>query len=83
MKVALLGTRGVPARYGGFETCVEECLLTGGKRSEELVFDRLSPSEKIVCKAAVAKERAKWEQFGDPPGGCHRPGGASGEDCRP
>lgn len=24
MKVALLGTRGVPARYGGFETCVEE-----------------------------------------------------------
>lgn len=24
MKIALLGTRGVPARYGGFETCVEE-----------------------------------------------------------
>jgi glycosyltransferase involved in cell wall biosynthesis len=24
VKVALLGTRGVPARYGGFETCVEE-----------------------------------------------------------
>ena len=24
MRVALLGTRGVPARYGGFETCIEE-----------------------------------------------------------
>jgi glycosyltransferase involved in cell wall biosynthesis len=24
MKVAILGTRGVPARYGGFETCAEE-----------------------------------------------------------
>ncbi|MGS0685496.1 DUF1972 domain-containing protein [Nakamurella sp. GG22] len=24
MRVALVGTRGVPARYGGFETCVEE-----------------------------------------------------------
>ncbi|APG26666.1 hypothetical protein A7E78_01580 [Syntrophotalea acetylenivorans] len=24
MKVALIGTRGVPANYGGFETCVEE-----------------------------------------------------------
>lgn len=24
LKIALIGTRGVPARYGGFETCVEE-----------------------------------------------------------
>ena len=24
MQIALVGTRGVPARYGGFETCVEE-----------------------------------------------------------
>ena len=24
MKIALVGTRGVPARYGGFETCVDE-----------------------------------------------------------
>src|SRR3954452_10125347 len=28
LRVALIGTRGVPARYGGFETCVEE----GGRR---------------------------------------------------
>ncbi len=24
MRIALIGTRGVPARYGGFETCIEE-----------------------------------------------------------
>ena len=24
MNIALIGTRGVPANYGGFETCVEE-----------------------------------------------------------
>jgi hypothetical protein len=24
LKIALIGTRGVPANYGGFETCVEE-----------------------------------------------------------
>lgn len=24
LRIALLGTRGIPARYGGFETCVEE-----------------------------------------------------------
>jgi glycosyltransferase involved in cell wall biosynthesis len=31
MKIALIGTRGVPANYGGFETCVEEL----GKRLAE------------------------------------------------
>ena len=24
MNIAMIGTRGVPANYGGFETCVEE-----------------------------------------------------------
>ncbi|MCM8768589.1 MAG: DUF1972 domain-containing protein [Candidatus Omnitrophica bacterium] len=27
MKIALIGTRGVPAKYGGFETCAEELAL--------------------------------------------------------
>ncbi|MCX8082200.1 MAG: DUF1972 domain-containing protein [bacterium] len=27
MKVAIVGTRGIPARYGGFETCAEELSL--------------------------------------------------------
>lgn len=51
LRIALVGTRGVPARYGGFETCVEEvgsrlaerghdvvvyCRRTGTGRSDEL-----------------------------------------------
>lgn len=35
MHISLIGTRGVPARYGGFETCVEEVgrrLVTSGHR---------------------------------------------------
>lgn len=35
MSIALVGTRGVPARYGGFETCVEEV----GARLVELGHD--------------------------------------------
>ncbi len=35
MKIALIGTRGVPANYGGFETCVEEV----GKRLAERGHD--------------------------------------------
>ncbi|HOL66632.1 MAG TPA: DUF1972 domain-containing protein, partial [bacterium] len=27
MRIALVGTRGVPAKYGGFETCAEELAL--------------------------------------------------------
>jgi glycosyltransferase involved in cell wall biosynthesis len=35
LKIAMLGTRGIPARYGGFETCVEEV----GKRLVEMGHD--------------------------------------------
>lgn len=43
MKVALLGTRGVPARYGGFETCVEEVGSRLAERGHEvLVYSRAS-----------------------------------------
>ncbi|MCM8815767.1 MAG: DUF1972 domain-containing protein, partial [Candidatus Omnitrophica bacterium] len=27
MKIAIVGTRGIPARYGGFETCAEQLSL--------------------------------------------------------
>ena len=51
LRIALVGTRGVPAQYGGFETCVEEvgsrlaerghevvvyCRRLGGDRADEL-----------------------------------------------
>jgi hypothetical protein len=35
MKIALLGTRGIPASYSGFETCVEQL----GKRLVERGHD--------------------------------------------
>jgi glycosyltransferase involved in cell wall biosynthesis len=47
MQIALIGTRGVPARYGGFETCVEEVgkrLVASGHKV--LVFCR--PSDVVT-----------------------------------
>jgi len=37
MRIALMGTRGVPARYGGFETCVEEVGRRLVERGHEVV----------------------------------------------
>ncbi|HZC69908.1 MAG TPA: glycosyltransferase [Jatrophihabitans sp.] len=37
MRIALVGTRGVPARYGGFETCVEEVGSRLAARGHEVV----------------------------------------------
>lgn len=37
MRIALVGTRGVPARYGGFETCVEEVGKRLAARGHEVV----------------------------------------------
>lgn len=47
MRIAMIGTRGVPARYGGFETCLEEV----GKRlvgmgHQVLVFGRSSHADR-------------------------------------
>jgi glycosyltransferase involved in cell wall biosynthesis len=36
MRIAMIGTRGVPARYGGFETCVEEVGHRLAKRGHEV-----------------------------------------------
>ena len=45
MRVALIGTRGVPARYGGFETAVEEIGRRLADRGHEVV---------VYCRGAVA-----------------------------
>src|SRR3954462_2700439 len=37
LRVALVGTRGVPARYGGFETCVEEVGARLAARGHDVV----------------------------------------------
>lgn len=36
MRIAMIGTRGVPARYGGFETCVEEVGYRLAKRGHDV-----------------------------------------------
>jgi len=48
MKIALIGTRGVPANYGGFETCVEEL----GKRLAQRGHDVT-----VYCRKGYYKER--------------------------
>lgn len=47
MRIALIGTRGVPARYGGFETCVEEVGSRLTARGHEVV---------VFCRPPYAVE---------------------------
>lgn len=45
MRIAFIGTRGVPARYGGFETCAEELGRRLADRGHDIrVYCRRSPS---------------------------------------
>ena len=37
MKIALIGTRGVPANYGGFETCAEELGVALAEKGHEVI----------------------------------------------
>lgn len=48
MKIAMVGTRGVPARYGGFETCVEEVGRRLVKRGHDVT---------VYCRCAQPEER--------------------------
>ncbi len=47
MRIALVGTRGLPARYGGFETCVEEVGKRLVKSGHEVV---------VYCRKANAQD---------------------------
>jgi glycosyltransferase involved in cell wall biosynthesis len=47
MRVALLGTRGVPARYGGFETAVEEVGRRLADRGHEVVVYCRNPGQRL------------------------------------
>lgn len=49
LSIALLGTRGVPARYGGFETCVEEVGRRLAERGHRVV---------VYCRDLDGSERA-------------------------
>jgi glycosyltransferase involved in cell wall biosynthesis len=55
LKIALVGTRGVPARYGGFETCVEEVGRRLVARGHEVV---------VYCRAQENSVRTEKEYLG-------------------
>lgn len=47
MRIAMIGTRGVPARYGGFETCIEEVGSRMAAAGHEVtVYSRVSGEER-------------------------------------
>jgi glycosyltransferase involved in cell wall biosynthesis len=50
MKIAYIGTMGIPARYGGFETCVEEVATRLAKQGHEIT---------VYCGYRDAKLRLK------------------------
>ena len=41
MRIAMVGTRGVPAKYGGFETAVEEIGMRLALRGHEVTVDTI------------------------------------------
>ena len=55
MRIALVGTRGVPARYGGFESCVEEV----GRR-----LAARGHTVRVYCRSADARDRARTDYLG-------------------
>ena len=55
LRIALVGTRGVPARYGGFETCVEEV----GRRLAAAGHDVV-----VYCRASGPDDERPAEYLG-------------------
>ncbi len=56
MRIALLGTRGIPANYGGFETFAEEISVRLAERGHEVTVycrERHSATDLSRCAAAV------------------------------
>ncbi|MHA7264218.1 DUF1972 domain-containing protein [Arthrobacter sp. TMN-37] len=49
LRIALVGTRGVPARYGGFETCIEEVGQRLAARGHSVV---------VYCRESAASDTA-------------------------
>ncbi|MGY1615767.1 DUF1972 domain-containing protein [Geodermatophilus sp. SYSU D00691] len=55
MRIAMVGTRGVPARYGGFETAVEEVGRRLAERGHEVV---------VYCRTVPGQEDRPAEHLG-------------------
>jgi glycosyltransferase involved in cell wall biosynthesis len=68
MKIAILGTRGIPANYGGFETFAEECAAGLVSRGHEVtVYCRshyvLKTLRKFRGARLVVLPTLKWKYF--------------------
>ncbi len=70
MKVSILGTRGIPARYGGFETCVQELSTRLVKRGHEVTVyckddgrPRNAPDYKGVALKYLPMRRNKYLDY--------------------
>ncbi|MEW6608865.1 MAG: DUF1972 domain-containing protein [bacterium] len=50
MKIAIIGTRGIPARYGGFETCVQELSMRLVEKGHEVI---------VYCRNSNSPDRPK------------------------
>jgi len=50
MRIALIGTRGIPARYGGFETCAEELSQRLVKKGHEVT---------VYCRSGYYKKKLR------------------------
>ena len=55
LRIALLGTRGVPARYGGFETCVEQVGQSLAARGHQVT---------VYCRTDSDTDTSETEYFG-------------------
>jgi len=50
LKIAITGIRGIPARYGGFETCAEETAVRFAREHEVIVYCRRHNSDHADSK---------------------------------
>lgn len=67
MKIALLGTRGVPASYSGFETCVEQLgqrLVERGHQVTGLLVNPNHPDEMAAAIIYLIDNPIKRKEMG-------------------
>ncbi len=65
LRIALVGTRGVPARYGGFETCIEEVGQRLAARGHKVVVycRETASTDKAVTPATVMGASKALSEF--------------------
>ena len=60
MKIAMLGTRGVPASYSGFETCVEEL---GSRLAQRVLIEVAAADYRHEDDLYALAQRIDWSTW--------------------